>query len=122
MVDLQQLSATLNSITCPFDHQQQSAQMLHADASRSSGICCKCLQQYTFHVTCVICRGLTAERSKEAGMEWRESETSQAALKLAIEQVLRLIYEEHYEVPFISSYRKEVYMSCMLSISMLLPM
>lgn len=55
-----------------------------------------------------VCRGLTSERSKEAGREWRESEAAQSALKLAIEQVLRLIYEEHYEVPFIASYRKEV--------------
>ena len=55
-------------------------------------------------------------------MEWRESEASQAALKLAIEQVLRLIYEEHYEVPFISSYRKEVCTSCKLSLYTFLPM
>lgn len=59
-------------------------------------------------VACPLCRGLTAERSKEAGQDWRENEASQTALKLAIEQVLRLIYEEHYEVPFISCYRKEV--------------
>ena len=77
---------------------------------------CTCLKnvlQYTIqssccYTACYECRGIRKYRTEDAQLEWREDDGAQTELKLSVEKVLRLIYEEHYEVPFIGMYRKEV--------------
>ena len=54
------------------------------------------------------CRGLTRYRDNDGVQQWRDDNQIQAQLKLSIENVLRLIYVEHYEVPFIATQRKQV--------------
>ena len=54
------------------------------------------------------CRGLTRYRSNEGRHQWQDDAQAQAQLRASVETVLRLIYEEHFEVPFIAMYRKEV--------------
>jgi len=53
-------------------------------------------------------RGVRRYRDESGQLEWRDDDTAQTELKASVEQVLRLMYEEHYEVPFIGMYRKEV--------------
>ena len=61
---------------------------------------------------CEWCRGLTRYRTKDSIQQWREDNAVQAELRTSVENVLRLIYEEHYEVPFIATQRKQVRLPC----------
>lgn len=54
------------------------------------------------------CRGLTRYRTKDSIQQWQDDALVQAQLKTSVETVLRLMYEEHFEVPFIAMHRKEV--------------
>lgn len=54
------------------------------------------------------CRGLTRYRTKESIQQWQDDALVQGQLKTSVETVLRLMYEEHFEVPFIAMHRKEV--------------
>lgn len=58
---------------------------------------------------CFACRGVTTHRGGTAQATWLEDGQTQAQLKACIEHVLRLMYEEHFELPFIATYRKEVH-------------
>ena len=49
-------------------------------------------------------------------MAWREDSQKQAQLKTSIEHVLDLIYMQHFEVPFIAMYRKEVSQELLLQV------
>ena len=57
------------------------------------------------------CRGIRRFRDEQGQREWRSDEAAQSELKASIERVLRLMYEEHFEVPFIGMYRKEASLS-----------
>ncbi|KAL0039173.1 hypothetical protein WJX77_010168 [Trebouxia sp. C0004] len=52
-------------------------------------------------------RGVRRYRDETGQLEWRDDDAAQTELKASVERVLRLMYEEHYEVPFIGMYRKE---------------
>ena len=70
--------------------------------------CCMGLICMTFKAVVGNCRGLTRYRTKDSIQQWREDNAVQAVLRTSVENVLRLIYVEHFEVPFIATQRKQV--------------
>eukprot|EP00884_Botryococcus_braunii_P001188 jgi/Botrbrau1/1106/Bobra.0162s0007.1 len=53
-------------------------------------------------------RGIRRRRGLREQTQWKSSEEAQGALRKSIREVLQLMFEKHYEVPWIASYRKEV--------------
>ncbi|KAL3162429.1 hypothetical protein ABBQ32_010098 [Trebouxia sp. C0010 RCD-2024] len=52
-------------------------------------------------------RGITRYRSQDTIQQWQDDAQAQAQLRTSVETVLRHIYEDHFEVPFIAMHRKE---------------